>query len=251
MNRNVVRASFVALVTFAALLLGSPGAQAKPIEIGNVNNVSAGGFWIKVTPYPSRYGSLTSIAGSVYGNRGLWTKIYQANRRTISNPDLIQIGQRIYVPRLGNVHNVTKSSTRASRTNPTAARWVHPLNVRVSSCYGPRWGTIHQGIDYDGNTGDAIRAVGKGKVVKAGWWAGGYGISVLVQHSATTYTHYAHMSKLGTRVGRTVKAGQVIGFVGATGHATGSHLHFEVWRGMWHQIDPRGWLRAHGLRAGC
>jgi murein DD-endopeptidase MepM/ murein hydrolase activator NlpD len=110
---------------------------------------------------------------------------------------------------------------------------------------------MHQGIDYDGNFGDDIRAVGAGRVVKAGWWANGYGISVLVNHGGNFYSHYAHMQHDYVAVGQRVKAGQVIGEVGATGDATGSHLHFEVWRGMWNQIDPRAWLRSHGLRAGC
>ena len=247
MNRNVVKLGLVGVLTSAILLLGFPtGAQAA--TIGNTN--AKGGVWITATAWPSRYGDLSSIAGSVYGNRGLWYKIYQANRKTISDPNFIRVGQRIYVPQLGNAHN--NAAPPPPRRTSTAAKWRHPLpGVRVSSCYGWRWGAMHQGIDYDGNYGNTIRAVGAGTVKRVGWWAGGYGISVLVYHGNNVYSHYAHMQRAKVRVGQKVLPGQKLGEVGSTGDATGSHLHFEIWRGMWNQIDPRGWLRAHGLRPGC
>lgn len=257
MNRNVAKSLLFGAVLLAGIVITQDAAKATGVvdtaktNKAEVTQQNVGGFWVRATSWPSRYGSLSSIAGSVYGNPGLWNKIFQANRKTISNPNFIRVGQRIYVPRLGNTHNNTTKASRSGSRTPQAA-WTHPLpGVRVSSCYGWRWGSMHRGIDYDGNFGDRIRSVGSGRVVKVGWWAGGYGISVLVYHGGNFYSHYGHMQRSAVHVNQHVRPGSILGYVGATGDATGSHLHFEIWRGNWNQIDPRGWMRNHGLRPGC
>jgi murein DD-endopeptidase MepM/ murein hydrolase activator NlpD len=123
--------------------------------------------------------------------------------------------------------------------------------VALSSCYGPRWGTIHQGIDFAGTAGTPIHAVGAGTVIAAGWAYSGYGISVMIDHGNGFFSHYAHASQALVQVGQTVTAGQTIALEGATGDATGPHLHFEIHQGLWNQIDPAPWLRARGVPVGC
>jgi murein DD-endopeptidase MepM/ murein hydrolase activator NlpD len=59
------------------------------------------------------------------------------------------------------------------------------------------------------------------------------------------------MKRTAVESGETVKAGEVIGYEGSTGHSTGPHLHFEVHRGAWNQIDPAPWMRARGVDLGC
>lgn len=88
----------------------------------------------------------------------------------------------------------------------------------------------HKGTDYAASTGTPIRATGDGKVIHSGR-KGGYGNAVILQHGQTYKTLYAHMSKFakGVRAGSRVKQGQVIGYVGSTGLATGPHLHFEFY----------------------
>ena len=87
----------------------------------------------------------------------------------------------------------------------------------------------HRGIDYAANYGTPAVSIGDGTVVQAGW-NGPYGISVLVRHNETYGSRYGHFQSLarGIRVGAKVKQGQVVGYVGATGEATGPHLHFEI-----------------------
>ncbi|EKP94795.1 M23 family metallopeptidase [Thermaerobacter subterraneus] len=118
-------------------------------------------------------------------------------------------------------------------TRPVAGvstgRFIWPLRGRITSNYGPRWGSMHTGIDIDGVTGQAVRAADGGTVVSAGW-AGGYGYAVQIRHQGGLYTYYAHMSRIAVRVGEGVAQGEVIGYVGSTGRSTGSHLHFEVRR---------------------
>jgi murein DD-endopeptidase MepM/ murein hydrolase activator NlpD len=86
----------------------------------------------------------------------------------------------------------------------------------------------HRGTDYAARTGTPIKTTGDGKVIFAGR-KGGFGNCVIVQHGSRYQTLYAHLSKFNrkARKGRRVKQGQVIGYVGSTGLATGPHLHFE------------------------
>jgi murein DD-endopeptidase MepM/ murein hydrolase activator NlpD len=100
------------------------------------------------------------------------------------------------------------------------------------------YSTMHRGIDFGAAPGTPIMAAGEGVVEKAGPNAG-YGNLVLLRHNATYETAYAHMSRFapGIKPGVHVRQGQVIGYVGATGLATGPHLHYEV-RVHEEQINP-------------
>lgn len=86
----------------------------------------------------------------------------------------------------------------------------------------------HRGVDYAARTGTPIKAAGDGKITFRGT-KGGYGRTVIIQHGATYSTLYAHLSLFrgGVGVGTRVKQGQVIGYVGQSGLATGPHLHYE------------------------
>lgn len=86
----------------------------------------------------------------------------------------------------------------------------------------------HKGTDYAAGRGTPIKATGDGKIIHAGR-KGGYGKAVVIQHGQKISTLYAHMSKYarGVRTGARVKQGQVIGYVGSTGLASGPHLHYE------------------------
>jgi murein DD-endopeptidase MepM/ murein hydrolase activator NlpD len=86
---------------------------------------------------------------------------------------------------------------------------------------------FHPGIDLAASSGTPIQAAADGVVVMAGD-CGGYGNCVVIDHGDSVATLYAHQSRVGVSVGQHVTAGQVIGYVGSTGLATGPHLHFEV-----------------------
>jgi len=94
----------------------------------------------------------------------------------------------------------------------------------------------HLGVDYAATQGTPVRCVGAGVVESAGSM-GGYGNAIVIKHSNGHSTVYAHLSKMVVRRGQTVSQGQSIGLVGATGWATGPHLHFEF-RFMGEPIDP-------------
>jgi murein DD-endopeptidase MepM/ murein hydrolase activator NlpD len=96
----------------------------------------------------------------------------------------------------------------------------------------------HHGVDFAAPFGTPIRAIGAGTVSMA-HWDGGFGRTVRIDHGVGLSSQYSHMSKIaqGIHAGVRVKAGQVIGTVGATGLATGPHCHFALWRNGTY-IDP-------------
>jgi murein DD-endopeptidase MepM/ murein hydrolase activator NlpD len=111
-----------------------------------------------------------------------------------------------------------------------------PVNAaRISSGFGMRehpvlgYSRMHRGVDFAAPTGTPILAAGDG-VVKVAGWSNGYGNYVKIEHNATYATAYGHASRFakGITPGAMVKQGQVIAYVGATGLATGAHLHYEI-----------------------
>jgi len=119
---------------------------------------------------------------------------------------------------------------------------------RVTSRFGPRMhpilqkGRQHNGVDYGAPTGTPVRTVGDGVVEFAGW-QNGYGNVIHIRHRGGRTTVYAHLSRIGVRKGQGVEQGQTIGNVGATGWATGPHLHFEF-RENGRHVDPLRIARA-------
>jgi len=117
-------------------------------------------------------------------------------------------------------------------------------HARISSGWGWRINPVlkrrefHKGIDYAAPLGTPIRAAMDG-VVRLAEWHGNYGRMVDIRNAAGIDTRYGHMLRFakGIRPGAPVRAGQVIGYVGASGLATGPHLYFELWDGL-RRIDP-------------
>jgi murein DD-endopeptidase MepM/ murein hydrolase activator NlpD len=104
----------------------------------------------------------------------------------------------------------------------------------------------HYAIDIDGSTGDPIWSAASGTVIFAGWKNNGGGYQVWISHGSNLYTTYNHMSSVAVGRGQSVGRGQRIGRMGSSGYATGSHLHFEVWKGaVWNggtRVNPLAYL---------
>jgi murein DD-endopeptidase MepM/ murein hydrolase activator NlpD len=123
-------------------------------------------------------------------------------------------------------------------TLPVAGPVTSPFGARTSPTTGAQ--EFHEGIDIGAAQGTPIRAAASGTVTFAGQMSG-YGNVVIVQHAVGLQTRYAHQSAMSVTAGQTVAAGEVIGAVGATGEATGPHLHFEV-RLNGVAVDPAPYL---------
>jgi murein DD-endopeptidase MepM/ murein hydrolase activator NlpD len=124
--------------------------------------------------------------------------------------------------------------------SPSASGYIWPVSGPVTSPFGWRWGRMHDGIDIGAASGTPIRAAAAGTVIYAGW-LGGYGNLTVIDHGGGVATAYGHQSSIAAGSGAYVAQGQVIGYVGSTGHSTGAHLHFEV-RVNGVPQDPLGYL---------
>jgi murein DD-endopeptidase MepM/ murein hydrolase activator NlpD len=115
-----------------------------------------------------------------------------------------------------------------------------PVSGTVTSPFGWRWGRMHEGIDIAVGYGTPIGAAGTGTVIYCGWMSG-YGNLTVIDHGGGLATAYGHQSSIAVGCGQGVSRGQIIGYVGSTGHSTGPHLHFEV-RVNGAPVDPLGYL---------
>jgi peptidoglycan hydrolase-like protein with peptidoglycan-binding domain len=131
----------------------------------------------------------------------------------------------------------TLGSLRDHAIPGSPIRLMRPVPAPVGDGFGPRGARFHTGVDLLAGYGTVVRSAGTGVVSFAGW-LDGYGELVVVQHVLGVSTYYAHLSRILTRRGARVVAGQTLGRVGMTGAATGPHLHFELrLRGA--AVDPR------------
>jgi murein DD-endopeptidase MepM/ murein hydrolase activator NlpD len=127
-----------------------------------------------------------------------------------------------------------------STTTPSSAGLIWPVSAPITSPFGWRWGRMHDGIDLGAPAGTPIKAAASGTVIYCGWESG-YGNLTVIDHGGNLATAYGHQSSIAVACGQQVAQGQVIGYVGSTGHSTGPHLHFEV-RINGSPVDPLGYL---------
>lgn len=206
--------------------------------------------------------TLSGLAGRYCGN-GAWSGIYQDNLSVVgANPNLIYPGQRLAINcASGTAATAPAPAAPAPAAASASSGWVAPVNACITSGYGDRQlagraAAFHWGVDLGAGYGAAIHAVNSGTVVSSGWIYSGYGIDTLIQNDGGDWSHYAHQSQTIVSPGQRVAAGEVIGYVGATGDVTGPHLHFEIWtRGSWGssnpQINPIAFMADRGVTLGC
>lgn len=165
---------------------------------------------------------LERVTQNVKSINGEITYVDPVGKEVLKNsiPKIINIGTR-YVPTIGSTSS-----------------WGLPVNpgYTISSYYGYRLaifgeGNFHSGVDFAGTGyGSPVYASNNGVVYDKGYTKSGYGIYLIINHNNGYYSLYGHMSKIkpGIEIGSTVERGDVIGYVGSTGWATGPHLHFEI-----------------------
>lgn len=155
--------------------------------------------------------------------------------------------------------NSTDNSLAAGNSDPTVAAGggsASPVPGAVVGAhfgqYGS-WSRYHTGLDFRAGFGTPIKAVADGVVLYAGNsgdWAGNH---IAIRHAGSVTTMSSHMSSMAVQAGQSVKAGQVIGYVGSTGRSFGPHLHFELYPAgvkygdVYRAINPSPWLRSIGV----
>jgi murein DD-endopeptidase MepM/ murein hydrolase activator NlpD len=146
------------------------------------------------------------------------------------------------LPAVGIAGPATQRSLREHPIPTSPLRLFQPLRAPIGDGFGPRGDSFHPGLDFVASTGTRVSAAASGTVSFAGYDTGGYGYLVVLRHSLGVTTWYAHLSHISVRRGASVGAGGTVGRVGATGLATGPHLHFEV-RVRGAAVDPRSAFR--------
>ena len=129
--------------------------------------------------------------------------------------------------------NIVKKDVERRQALAAATPSIWPTQGWLSAGYGMRSDPftgepdLHPGIDISADKGSPVYATADGAVDLASW-AGDYGNLIVLNHGFGIATRYGHLSKFLVKPGQKVKRGQLIAYVGATGRATGSHLHYEV-----------------------
>jgi murein DD-endopeptidase MepM/ murein hydrolase activator NlpD len=155
------------------------------------------------------------------------------DRADVGEIDALQAASAALVNRIRAAQATTSSA-------PSSSGLIWPVSGPVTSPFGWRWGRLHEGIDIGVPYGTPIRAAASGTVIYCGWESG-YGNLTVIDHGGALATAYAHQSSILVACGQQLTQGDVIGYVGSTGHSTGPHLHFEV-RVNGIPVDPMGYL---------
>lgn len=156
-----------------------------------------------------------------------------------------------YEQRTGRPAHPSQPTAPAAPSGATRG-WTAPVSSYVFTGYYGQPGSwskgYHTGQDFAVPSGTAVRAVGPGRVVTAGYGRS-YGYEVVIRHPDGRYTQYAHLSRIDVSPGQSVSGGQRIARSGATGRVTGPHLHFEVRTTPYFgsDVDPLVYLRGHGV----
>lgn len=238
-------------------------------------------YSVKVGDYLAKIADEQDVEGG-------WKRLYSDNRAAIgSDPSLIHPGLKLSIggqaaggtsqspkPQLSQSSKAaepsespkpsapakqeakdTQASTSTSNGQSSANSSGFSLPIQgatVGTPYktaGSMWSSgYHTGVDFVAPTGTALKAVGAGTVVSAGW-GGAYGNQVVIKLADGYYAQYAHLSSISVSAGQSVSGGQQIGLSGATGNVTGPHLHFEMRTSPSYgsDLDPLAYLRSKGV----
>ncbi len=154
--------------------------------------------------------------------------ILDSQYNPVLDPEALKVGEKLFVP--GG-----KMPIRQARKGMTKASLPADAPVGTGALIWPVRGSIsqrftrgHPGLDIATRRGTPVAAADTGYVVRAGWTDVGYGLMVVIEHNNGMQTLYAHLNEIFVEAGTAVTQGQTIGTVGATGRATGPHLHLEV-----------------------
>jgi murein DD-endopeptidase MepM/ murein hydrolase activator NlpD len=149
------------------------------------------------------------------------------------------------------VAQLAKGTRSAAERGARAAPARRPLTAApttgtVTSGFGARWGTTHDGVDIANAIGTPVLAVTDGVVLQSGP-ASGFGLWVRVRQDDGTIGIYGHINEFFVAAGQRVSAGYEIATVGNRGVSTGPHLHYGVQDRSGSMIDPLAWLDGRGL----
>jgi murein DD-endopeptidase MepM/ murein hydrolase activator NlpD len=234
--------------TTVAQIKSENGLKSNLLRVGDKLKISPGKKLYRVVKNSAKDNKVTMVSYKVKKGDCL-SLIARRHGSSISSiitennlsSSILKVGQKLKIPADKKKYKVIQQRSKARKT------MTMPVHGRLSSRYGWRKHPIyrkklfHAGIDLAAPKGTPIKAAKGGKVIYAGRRSG-YGKLVIISHSSGYSTRYGHCSSILVRKGQYVKAGQLIARVGATGIATGNHLHFEI-RKNGKTVNPQTYLK--------
>ncbi len=220
-----------------------------------------------IAPYRYRKGKkLRGVIHTVRKGETLWriAKAYKlrldylAKINRIKDFSKVKAGKKLFIPGVKRIVRVlpvqSKAGTKKSYAKKvslpkvSSKRWylkekslVWPVKGKLTSGFGMRWDSKHEGIDIAAPIGAEVKAAGAGKVIYSDNKMRYYGNVIIIKHRGGYFSIYAHNSVNLVNAGDIVKQGQVIAKAGQSGRATGPHLHFEIRQGD-RPVDPLPFL---------
>jgi murein DD-endopeptidase MepM/ murein hydrolase activator NlpD len=210
-------------------------------QVAHQKDVQAASLGSLASEVSALYGLGQNRLGKPSGQRSL-TAVSPASSDGISDQQYAQSLDQLLALRSSAMsgeimHGLVPSSRFpagfSGAMNLANAPSLWPVQGIVTSSFGARLdpfngeGAFHTGLDIATSRGDAVRAAADGTVLKAGMGSG-YGREVVIDHGRGVETLYAHLSGFAVTAGQDVRRGDILGYVGTSGHSTGPHLHYEV-----------------------
>lgn len=148
------------------------------------------------------------------------SKVFAAGFAIIASTTAF-LPQTVNVQAQGSDNVIIESQTNLN----TEKGMIYPVaQVKINQGYS----IFHKAVDLGGSIGTSIKPIMAGVVAYSGWDRSGYGNLIILKHKNGIDSYYAHLSKIEVKTGETVDTNTEIGKMGATGHATGPHLHLEI-----------------------
>lgn len=260
LQRSRMGLTLAAIVSIAAIVMFT-AAGCTPLQSSSYGSTSRPTSTSGSSGSSSRSSSSTSGRGAthtVQKGQTLWgiSKAYGVGLAEIVEANdlddyTISIGQKIHIPGVSKALDVKPSMPSAEEVAAdVGGKLAWPLAGRgrssITSVFGYRDDPItggrkfHKGVDIDGAREERVLSAAAGEVVYSGRMSG-YGTVVMLDHGSRLLTVYAHLSRSNVRLEERVARGQTIGYVGSSGRANGTHLHFEVrYKGV--SVDPMDYL---------
>lgn len=230
-----------------------------PVAVGVATlAVAVGGAVVSADPQLAAAGDRVTAANAVtgsFGNGAVTERVATVSRDSerdalaqATGTDLVAQAERSAEERNTALDDLAKAAEKEA-AEIALNRWVLPLNgYRLTATFGEYglWSSYHTGLDFAAPVGTPIYAVTNGTISSAGF-DGAYGNKTVLTLEDGTELWFCHQSAFNVSTGQKVRAGELIGYVGATGHVTGPHLHLEVRPGGGDPVDPDAALRQHGV----
>lgn len=156
-----------------------------------------------------------------------FTVKYETELKEFTDKDTTVAALYKEMPVVKTKKKVVTTKNIDTSTSALGIALIEPVHGSITSRFGSRRGGTHTGLDIAISLGTPIKAASAGVVSYAGW-KGSYGYLVVIEHTNSIKTYYAHCSKIYVSEGQQVSQGETIAAVGSTGNSTGPHLHLEI-----------------------